>query len=267
MELYHALALGIIQGFTEVLPISSSAHLILLPTLANWKQSGITFDVALHLGTFIALFVYFRQDVVQMIREGLSGFSRSDSDRRLKLPWMIVAASVPAALVGKTLEEPIEAIFRSNSVIIALLLIGFGLVLGLADTFNKRSLNLEQITTRHAIIIGTAQCLALMPGVSRSGITITAALLLGLCRTDAARFSFLLSLPIVFAAALLKTLHILKHGIEPGMLQPMLIGITCSAVTGYISVAFLLRFVQNRSLWAFSWYRCILGAVLLIWFI
>ncbi len=264
MDIFHAVILGIIQGVTEVLPISSSGHLILVPSLLDWPESGLTFDVALHFGTFLAIFYYFRTDVVNLIRDGLDGIYQDSVTRKLRLPWMIVLASVPAAIVGKTLEEPIERIFRSSPLTIVVMLICFGLALGLADRYGRKLADVASITLGSAMIIGCFQCLALVPGVSRSGITITAALLLGFTRSDAARFSFLLSLPVVFGAALLKGIDLAKHGIEPGMAVPMLTGVTVSALTGYISVAFLLKFVQSRTLWPFVWYRLALGFLLFV---
>ncbi len=264
MELTHAVLLGIIQGATEVLPISSSGHLILIPRVLGWPESGLTFDVALHLGTFIAIFYYFRRDVMAMLKDCMGGFFQDNATGRLRLPWMIVLASVPAALAGKTLEKPIEMIFRSSPLMISFMLIFFGLVLGFAEHYGKKSVDIATISLGHALLVGCFQCLALVPGVSRSGITITAALLVGLARTDAARFSFLLSLPIVFGAALLKGIQLAGHGIEPGMAMPMLAGILVSAVTGYISVAFLLRFVQSRTIWPFVWYRVALGVVIML---
>jgi undecaprenyl-diphosphatase len=264
MDLFHAVVLGIIQGATEVLPISSSGHLILVPLLLGWPESGLTFDVALHFGTFLAIFFYFRKDVVTLVQDGMGGLYQTEGQRQLRLPWMIILASVPAAIVGKTLEGPIEAVFRSSPLLISLMLITFGLFLGLADSYGRQLGTIASITLSSALLIGCFQCLALIPGVSRSGITITAGLLAGLARTDAARFSFLLSLPIVFGAALLKGIDLINRGIEPGMALPMLVGVVVSAIAGYISVAFLLKFVQNRTLWAFVWYRCLLGVVLLL---
>ncbi|MGB4598454.1 MAG: undecaprenyl-diphosphatase UppP [Trichlorobacter sp.] len=263
MNFFHAALLGLIQGTTEVLPISSSAHLILVPRLLGWAESGITFDVALHFGTFVALFTYFRRDVVSLVQDGLSGFFQDDPGRTLRLPWLLVAGSVPAAVAGKLFEEPIEQIFRDSPLLIALLLVLFGLGLGLADRYGRQHRGVHNVTLNMALIIGSFQALALLPGVSRSGITITAALLVGLARPEAARFSFLLSLPIVFGAALLKGLQLLKTGIEPGMLLPMLVGISVAAISGYASVAFLLRFVQTNTVWPFVWYRLAAGGLLL----
>ncbi|MFZ2949842.1 MAG: undecaprenyl-diphosphatase UppP [Desulfuromonadaceae bacterium] len=265
MNLFHAAVLGALQGFTEVLPISSSAHLILVPWLLKWPESGLTFDVALHLGTFLALSLYFRRDIIELV---LSFFD-AVAARRLntparRLPFLIIAATVPAAVVGKLFEDRIEAVFRSNPLLISSILILFGLILGLTDYFGSKRLALDEIKPAGALTIGLMQCLALIPGVSRSGITITAALMLGFTRESAARFSFLISLPIVAGAALLKTVHLFKHGIPAGEGLPMLVGIAFAAITGYISVAFLLRFVQKQSLAPFVWYRVVVGGGLII---
>lgn len=265
MNLYHAAILGALQGFSEVLPISSSAHLILVPWLLTWPESGLTFDVALHLGTFLALSLYFWRDIIEMV----VSFFDALSARRLntparRLPFLIILATVPAAVVGKLFEDQIEATFRSNPLLIASFLIGFGLLLGAADMLGRKRLTLDEIKPSSALTIGLMQCLALIPGVSRSGVTITAALMAGFSRESAARFSFLMSLPIVVGAALLKTVHLVKHGIPAGEGMPMLVGIVFSAVTGYISVAFLLRFVQKKSLAPFVWYRVVVGVALVV---
>lgn len=263
MNLLHAALLGLIQGATEVLPISSSAHLILLPRLLGWQPSGLTFDVALHFGTLLALFAYFRRDLAPLVRDGLTGFFQEDRPGMLRLPWLLVAGTLPAVAAALLFEQQIERIFRDTPLLTALLLMLFGLALGLADRYGRHHRGLQQITLQMAVLIGCFQALALMPGVSRSGITITAALLLGLARFEAARFSFLLSLPIVLGAALKEGLHLFKAGVEPGMLAPMLVGVVVAAVSGYASVAFLLRFVQNRTVWPFVWYRLAVGGLLL----
>lgn len=265
MDLFHAAALGAIQGFTEVLPISSSAHLILVPWLLKWPESGLTFDVALHLGTFLALALYFWRDITELT----FSFFDAVAARRLntparRLPFLIIAATIPAAIAGKLLEGPIETMFRSNPLLIALFMVLFGFILGLADYLGRKRLTLGETTLGSALTVGLMQCLALIPGVSRSGITITAGLMLGFTRESAARFSFLISLPIVAGAALLKSMEIFKNGIPAGEGLPMLVGIAVSAVTGYISVAFLLRFVQKKSLAPFVWYRVIVGCGLMI---
>jgi len=264
VNILHAVVLGALQGFAEVLPISSSAHLILVPWLLKWPESGLTFDVALHLGTFIALSFYFRRDIVEMSRSFCQALaSRSLDTPAKRLPFLIIGATVPAALVGKLFEHQVEDVFRSNPLLIAAVLIGFGMLLGIIDIAGRKSRSLEEIKPVSALTIGLFQCLALIPGVSRSGITITAGLMLGFTRESAARFSFLMSLPIVAGAALLKTLHLARHGIPAGEGIPMLVGILVSAVTGYISVAFLLKFVQKHSIAPFVWYRVVAGGVVI----
>jgi undecaprenyl-diphosphatase len=265
MNPLHATVLGILQGLTEVLPISSSAHLILVPWLFNWPESGLTFDVALHLGTFIALCLYFWRDILELVINffnGLSGKGLHTPGSRL--PFYLIAGTIPAAIAGKTLEGPIEEIFRKSPALIAAFLIIFGLLLAFADTTGAKRWKMDRITLKFALIIGLAQCLALIPGVSRSGITITAALLLGFNREAAARFSFLLSLPVVAGAAVLKLGHLVRDGVPAGELPPMLIGVVTSAIFGYLSVAFLLRFVQKSSLYPFVWYRLLAGSGILV---
>ena len=264
MNVIHAVVLGALQGFAEVLPISSSAHLILVPWLLKWPESGLTFDVALHLGTFLALALYFRRDILEMALGAIDAMANRSLDTPARrLPFLIMAATVPAAVAGKLFEHQMEAVFRSNPLLIASVLIVFGIILGIADIAGRKRLALDEIKPASALTIGLFQCLALIPGVSRSGITITTGLLLGFTRESAARFSFLLSLPIVAGAALLKSIHLFKHGIPAGEGQPMLVGILVSAITGYLSVAFLLRFVQKRSVTPFVWYRVIAGGVVI----
>ena len=268
MNPYHAAVLGTVQGLTEVLPVSSSAHLILIPKFLDWPESGLTFDVALHIGTFLALALYFWRDLLELTGNFFSSFRGGINTPAKRLPFYIIAATVPAALVGKTLEGPIEEIFRKSPAFIALFLILFGLLLAFADTTGAKRWRIDKINLKYALLIGIAQCLALMPGVSRSGITITAALLLGFHRESAARFSFLISLPIVAGAAILKVGHLLKTGIPAGEGMPLAIGISTSALFGFLSVAFLLKLVQRDSLYPFVWYRLVAGcgAIALIFF-
>jgi len=265
MNSFHALILGSLQGLTEILPISSSAHLILIPKLLGWPASGLTFDVALHLGTLIALTLYFRRDILDLAYNfigSMTGKGLQTAGNRL--PWQIILATIPAAIVGKTLEEPIEEIFRNSPTTICAFLIGFALLLAFADTTGAKQWKLDRITLKSALFIGIAQCLALIPGVSRSGVTITAALLLGYNRETSARFSFLLSLPIVFGAAVLKVGHLVKTGIPPGETVPLLLGVSSSALFGYLGVSVLLKLVQRHSLYPFVWYRLAAGAIFLL---
>jgi undecaprenyl-diphosphatase len=266
MNALHALVLGAIQGFTEILPISSSAHLILFPLLFHWPESGITFDVALHLGTLIALCLYFWRDILGLSVNLTDGVRRGTfASQATRLPLYILAGTVPAAIVGKLYENPIEEIFRKSPVTIAVFLVAFGFILAFADKIGRKRLNMEGVTLGSSLIIGLAQCLALFPGVSRSGITITAALFLGFRRETAARFSFLLSLPIVAGAALLKLGELVRNGIPEGEMKMLLIGVSTSALVGYVSIAFLLKFIQKHSLSPFVWYRFFVGAGILLY--
>jgi undecaprenyl-diphosphatase len=265
MNNFHALILGSLQGLTEILPISSSAHLILIPKVLGWPASGLTFDVALHLGTLVALTLYFWRDILDLSYNfigSMTGKGLQTAGNRL--PWFIVIATIPAALAGKTLEEPIEEIFRHSPTTICAFLIGFALLLAFADTTGAKHWKLDRITLKSALFIGIAQCLALIPGVSRSGVTITAALLLGYNRETSARFSFLLSLPIVFGAAVLKVGHLFKTGVPPGESVPLLLGVTSSALFGYLGVSVLLKLVQRHSLYPFVWYRLVAGTIFLL---
>lgn len=259
MDPLHAAMLGAVQGLTEVLPISSSAHLILIPRFLNWPESGLTFDVALHIGTFLALALYFWRDILELMGNFFSSLRGGVNTPAERLPFYIMAATVPAALTGLLLEGPIEELFRNSPLIIVGFLILFGLLLALADTTGAKRRRLDKISLKCAVLIGIAQCLALMPGVSRSGITITAALFLGFHRESAARFSFLISLPIVAGAAILKVGTLVKTGIPAGEALPLAIGISTSAIFGFLSVAFLLKLVQRDSLYPFVWYRLVAG--------
>lgn len=264
MNTLHAAILGTLQGLTEILPISSSAHLILIPWAFKWPESGLTFDVALHLGTLISLCAYFRRDIMELAKDFRQGIrSGKHAARSELLPFYIFAGTIPAAIVGKLFEEPIEAVFRSNPAIIAVFLILFGLILALSDRLGAKKWLMNRVDLKAAMIIGLAQCLALVPGVSRSGITITAALFLGFTRETAARFSFLLSLPIVAGAAVLKLAHLAIHGIPPGETPALLVGVATSAFFGYLGVAFLLKFVQNHTVYPFVWYRLLTGVAAL----
>lgn len=268
MQPLHAFILGAVQGLTEVLPISSSAHLILIPDILRWPESGLTFDVALHLGTLFALCAYFWRDILDLVYHFFNGLTgKGFHTPESRLPLYIIAGTIPAAIAGKTLEGPVEEMFRKSPLLIVSFLIAFGLLLALADTVSAKRWKLDRMDLKNALTIGIAQCLALVPGVSRSGITITAALMLGYNRETSARFSFLLSLPIVAGAGILKVGKLLKTGIPAGEGMPLLIGIASSAVFGYVSVALLLRLVQRHTLYPFVWYRLLAGAALLVYFL
>jgi undecaprenyl-diphosphatase len=249
MPLTHAIILGVVQGLTEVLPISSSAHLVLFPWLWDWHYQGLSFDVALHLGTASAFLVYFWKDWLGLFK------------RDTYLLWCIVLATIPAALAGAMFEKQAETVFRSP-LIIMLMLAVFAIVLWWADSRGKKEKTLAQMDIKTAFTIGLAQVLALIPGVSRSGITITAGLYRGLSREAAARFSFLLAAPIVIAAAILK----LPKLQSADLTLPFWLGIFFSSASGLLAIRFLLRFVQKASFRIFVLYRLALAAIIIIIF-
>lgn len=252
MTPFAALILGIIQGITEFLPISSSAHLALLHWLTGWTHTpaeDLVFDVALHFGTLLAILIYFARDWVAFIR------------RRDRLVGYVIVACIPGAIAGALLEEQAETIFRSP-LQIAILLAAMGLVMALAEKWGIHQRKLEQMSWGDALSVGVAQALAIMPGVSRSGITMTMGLFRGLTREAAARFSFLLATPIMLGATLFSARH-LVHGTGGVDAVPLVIGIVTSAVTGFACVHFLLRFLQRHTFYPFVIYRLVLAAVVI----
>lgn len=261
MNLLHAAILGAVQGLSEFLPISSSGHLIMVPYLLDWPEHSQSFDLALHLGTTIALAWYFWSDWVRLARGFFRGLASAESranDPAWQMALLVLLGSVPAGIIGVLAEKPVESLFR-GSVINAFLLIAFALVLWAADALSPKARTMKELGWRDAAFVGVAQAVALMPGVSRSGITITAALARGMDRTTAARFSFLLSGPIILGAALYK----LRGGVPSAELLAVLVGTAAAALTGWAAIGFLLRYVQTNSLWVFVVYRIIFGALVL----
>ncbi|RME34423.1 MAG: undecaprenyl-diphosphate phosphatase [Gammaproteobacteria bacterium] len=262
MPLSHLVALGLLQGFTEFLPISSSAHLILLPRLLDWKDQGLALDVAAHVGTLLAVCLYFRQDLARLGRAWLDSLARRGGEREARLAWGVLVATVPAALAGLLLHDVVETTLRSTSVIAAAT-IGFGLLLGAADHRGRdRGRPLETIGWREVLLIGLAQALALVPGTSRSGITITAGLFLGLSREASARFSFLLSIPIIALAGGYQGLTLLREGMDAPWGDTLLI-VLLSAASAYLCIHLFLALIARMSLLPFVLYRLALGGVLL----
>ena len=266
MNPLQAAVLGFVQGLTEFLPISSSGHLILVPWLLGWPPHSKAFDAALHLGTVAALLIYFWRDWVELVRAVLAGLGNADArkDPRWRLAWLLVIGSIPAGLVGVVLESQIEQRL-GQPWMVAVLLIVFGLVLLLADRVANQQRSIDDVRLQDALAVGLAQILALAPGVSRSGITMTAGLFVGLDRPSAARFSFLLSTPITLAAALYSLRHLVGPGAgggEGGL--SLLVGILFSAVFGILAIGFLLRYLQRNSLVTFVWYRLVAGMLVLL---
>ncbi len=259
-----AAILGIVQGLTEPLPISSSGHLILTPWLLGWPEHSLTFDVALHGGTALAIIVYFWRDWIALAGALVASlrYRSFGGDYHRRLVWYIAVASIPGALAGVAFESTIEEALREPP-LVALLLVGMGLLLLLADRLGSHRRSLPEITFQDALIIGIAQAFALVPGVSRSGVTITTGLFRHLSRADAARFSFLLSGPIVTGAFAYKMLELLRQGLPAGERTAFLLGMATAAVVGYIAIRFLLGYLQKNSLALFVYYRLALGAIVL----
>lgn len=257
MSFLEAFVLGLVQGLGEFLPISSSAHLVLVPWIFRWNDPGLTFDIALHIGTLFAVVIYFWRDWWNLLTAGLRGFSTHDG----RLFWYLVAATIPGAAIGFMLEDIAETLFR-NPLLIAIMLILMGLFLNWADRKGRKEIELDEINLKTSFLIGLSQALAIIPGVSRSGITMTTGLLLGLTREDTARFSFLLSTPIILGAGLVKAPQIIAN---PSLINAnFLLGMLVSAVVGLLSIGFLLRYVQTKDFRPFAWYRFILGAVVIL---
>ena len=271
MDVLQALILGIIQGAAEFLPISSSAHLIVVPYLFGWPQPGLAFSMVLHLGTLTAVISYFLRDFLNMAgalaRGVASGRPWAEPDSRLAL--LLLLGSVPAGLIGLFFADMIEERFyteaglRQGLFVIGVMLVIVALLLLLAERVSKQELGVKDIGVRRVLVIGVAQALALVPGVSRSGSTITAGLFTGLTRPAAAEFSFLLGTPIIAVAALKKVLDFARSSPEPPDLLPYLIGFLASAVVGYLSIKYLIQFLRSRTTLVFIVYRIILGLALM----
>ena len=270
---WQAIILAVVQGLTEFLPISSTAHLILFPWLFNWTDPGLAFDVALHIGTLAAVLIYFFKTWVDLVFVGLGGnpmfgcLTSSEKDRvqlssQRKLFWYLVLATFPAALAGWALRDYIATSFR-NPVIVGVALIVVAIPMAVGERLTRSTKDLLSVGLKDSLIIGIVQATALIPGVSRSGATLTTALFLNLNRHAAARFSFLLSTPIIAGAALKAFLDIGKEGIPSGMEMHFLAGVIVSGVVGYAAIAGFLRYLQFGTLKIFIYYRVVLGIIVL----
>ncbi|MFZ1491469.1 MAG: undecaprenyl-diphosphate phosphatase [Ilumatobacteraceae bacterium] len=269
MPIVHAIVLGIVQGLSEFLPISSSGHLLLVPWLFGWEDledEGIkkAFDVALHIGTLVAVVGYFRRDLVVYVREGLRAVFRRSVPPTIegKLALFLVVSALPAAAVGALLESWIDTAL-GGPVLIGISLIVFALVLAWADRL-QGGRAMESYTARDALAIGAAQALALNPGTSRSGITITAARVTGFDRDAAARISFLMSIPVIVGAVVFKLGKLVLDGIPEGLLAPMIAGVIAAAISGWFAVWGTLRLVRTHTFDVFVWYRIVLGVTVLV---
>lgn len=273
ISLWQAIVLGIVQGLTEFLPISSSAHLVLLPWLFGWDDPGLTFDVALHIGTFTAVLFYFWSDLLVMASDVWTGIRSGTPLKRpgSRLALFIIAGSIPGAVAGFLGDSAIERLFhtpgnqRTAIAAIALVMILLGLILALAEAVARHVRAMDELTWRDAAIVGLAQMFALIPGVSRSGSTITAGLFVNLKRETAARFSFLLALPITAGAAAKKTLDLARHNeLAAGDRLAFVAGVLAAAIVGYLCIKFLLAYLQQHSTRVFTVYRVVVGLLVLL---
>lgn len=261
MDILHAVYLALLQGFTEFLPISSSGHLILLPGLFGWSDQGLAFDVAVHVGSLIAVVSYFRHDLKRMSVDWLASISQRRRVGESHLAWSVLFATIPAALAGYFFNDLVELYLRSP-LVIAIMTILFGILLWWADVKGKRLRNEHSVGWKDVVIIGLAQMIALIPGTSRSGITMTAGLMQGMTREAAARFSFLLSIPIILLAGGYLSLKLI-NGSEVIAWDFLAVGVVVSAVTAYICIFYFLKLLEKTGMLPFVIYRMVLGAFLL----
>jgi len=273
LNLLQAILLGIVQGATEFIPISSSAHLIIVPWLFHWDDPGLAFDVALHLGTLVALLGFFASDWVRLIRAGIASIVErkigNDLDRRLA--WLLVLGSIPGAIAGVLAESKIEELFHapdaphnaSAMVAMGIIIALLGAALFVSERIARHVRALKQVSLVDALLIGCAQALAIFPGVSRSGATITAGLALGLEREAAARFSFLLSAPIIAGAGMKSAFNLVRACVAPSELMLFAAGFLAATISGYACIKFLLRFLQRHSTDIFVYYRWLLAALVI----
>ena len=265
----QALIMGLVQGLTEFLPVTSSGHLVIVPYLFGWDDAfinSLAFSVMLHMGTLVALLVYFRADWFRLVPAGFATIRdrsfNDDPDRRLA--WLLVAATIPAALAGFLLNDLIETQFRQVGLVALMLVVG-AVILWLADHLGARTKGIKDVTFPLAIGLGAAQALALVPGISRSGISISAARFAGLDREAAARFSFLMATPVTLGAGVFEARKLLagEAGVQVELL-PLMVGMVAALVAGLAAIHFMLRYLRTRSLDIFVWYRIALAAVVLV---
>lgn len=260
MDAFQAVVLAAIQGLTEFLPISSSGHLVLPQTLLGWEDQGLAFDVAVHVGSLVAVLWFFRRDVCNLLLAWGSSICGKGHDQDSKLAWYVIIATLPAIFAGLVFNDLIETHLRSGYVL-AMTTLVWGVVLGAVDRFASHRRQITDIGLGIALFIGFSQALALVPGTSRSGITITAALLVGLNRSDAARFSFLLSMPIIAAAGSYKLLELVQSDTHIAWTY-LSIGFVVSAVTAYFCIRVFMNWVERIGMMPFAIYRVILAGII-----
>ena len=270
MGFWQAVFLGVVQGITEFLPVSSSGHLIFLPKLFGWQDQGLAFDVIVHLGTLLAVVVFFREKLWNIAKSFLT-FGKKESDiLNRRLGFLIILSIIPAGVAGLLFEGWIETNLRSASVV-GVGLVFWGIILGLSDLFNKKleeqdKTELEQMNWKEMLIVACAQAIALIPGTSRSGITMTAGLFSKLKKDTAAEFSFLMSVPIIFLAGMMKVIELIQVGLQDMSMMSLVVGFLASAVSGFFAIWGLMKVIKQRGFLPFVVYRVIIG-VLILFFI
>lgn len=264
-NIYQSIILAIIQGLTEFLPVSSSAHLILLPKLLHWADQGLAFDVFIHLGTLVAVIAYFRKELILMFKDCIHAIQDRRTSKNLHLALAIAFGTIPVGIVGLILNDFIALHLRA-AIVIAITTIVFGILLAIATLVGKQTRNEYSLTWKDVFIIGCAQAIALIPGTSRSGITLTAGLFVGLKQEASARYSFLLSIPVIILASVLQGYKLFtSHQLLE--YQSLLISFVVAAITGYLCIGAFLKLLQKYGMMPFVVYRLILGIILLAIFI
>ena len=264
MTFLQHLLLGLIQGLTEFLPISSTAHLRLVPHFLGWPDPGAAFSAVVQLGTLAAVFIYFTSDIRRLLTAAIVSLQHRNLNHTpdSRLAWSIIPATLPIAILGLTFKNFIETEARGLGIVAASLII-LALLLILAELVGRRTHAIQDLGFWHIQLIGLCQALALIPGCSRSGSTIMGGLFIGLRRADAARFSFFLGLPAIGASGLMQFINLLQYGLGGQSLFYLGVGITAAAVSGYLSIGFLLHFLMRHGTYIFSFYRILLGALVL----
>jgi undecaprenyl-diphosphatase len=263
-EIFQVIILAIAQGLTEFLPVSSSAHLILVPKLFGWEDQGLFFDVAVHIGTLIAVVSYFRQDLSNIFYDWINSLRGGKTTVCSKLMWAVGFGTIPVGIAGLLTKNVMGSNFRSE-LIIAVTTIVFGILLAISSWLGKETRTLDSITWKDILYIGCAQAIALIPGTSRSGITLTAGLFRGFSRTDAARYSFLLSIPVILLAGGLELYKVYKEPLLQVIdWQAAGVGLIVSGITGYMSIHYFMRLLNKIGVMPFIVYRIFLG-ILLLW--
>lgn len=267
MGILRAAILGLIQGITEFVPLSSSGHLVIIPRVLGWHDPGLAFDVVLHTGTLIALLVFFIDDWIRVVRGFFSSFKkrRAEWGMEERLAWLIIFATIPAILAGAAFEGFFSDNLRSPRAV-ALLLALTGFVLLFSEFAGKRLRGFEELTLRDAITIGFAQVFSLAPGISRSGITISAGMLRGLDREGAARFSFLMAAPIIAGASVYEGVKIFIKGVPKVGMLPVAVGFLSSALTGFVAIKLLMRYLRRHSLLPFGIYCLTMATFTILFF-